>query len=88
MAETGQYIFDFKEVVEALLKKQGIHEGLWQLFVKFNLGAANVGPTETEVAPTAIVTVIQLGLLKADKETSISVDAARVNPAIPAKRKK
>ena len=88
MAETGQYIFNYKEVVEALLKKQGIHDGIWQLFVKFNLGAANVGPTETEVTPAALVTITQLGLLKTDKESSISVDAARVNPTPPTKRKR
>jgi hypothetical protein len=85
MAETGQILFSYKEVVEALLKKQGIHEGVWQLFVKFNLAAANIGQSETEVVPAAIVGIAQLGLLKADKESSIAVDAARVNPQ--AKRK-
>ena len=80
MAESGQYIFSYKEVVEALLKKQDIHDGIWQLFVKFNLGAANIGPSETEVLPSAIVSITQLGLLKAERETSIGVDAAKVNP--------
>lgn len=88
MAETGQYIFSYKEVVEALLKKQDIHEGVWQLFVKFNLGAANIGQTETEVTPAAIVSVAQLGLLKADKETSIAVDAAKINPRRASRRQR
>ena len=80
MAEPGQYIFSYKEVVEALLEKEGIHEGIWQLFVRFNLGAANVGQSETEVAPAAIVTITQLGLLKTDKESTLAVDAATVKP--------
>jgi hypothetical protein len=85
MAETGQYIFSYKEVVEALLEKHGIREGVWQLFVKFNLGAANIGQSETEVAPAAIVTIAQIGLLKTEKETTLAVDASKVNPK--AKRK-
>jgi hypothetical protein len=81
MAETGQFIFSYKEVAEALIKKEDLHEGIWQLFVKFNLGAANIGQSETEVSPAAIVSIVQLGLLRADKETSLAVDAAKVNPA-------
>jgi hypothetical protein len=78
MAEPGQYIFSYKEVVEALLEKQGLHEGVWQLFVKFNLGAANIGQSETELAPAAIVTIAQIGLLKTEKETTLAVDASKV----------
>lgn len=89
MAEPGQYIFSYKEVVEALLQKEGIREGIWQLFVRFNLGAANVGQSETEVAPAAIVTIAQLGLLKAEKESTLAVDAATLNPKkLSAKTKK
>ncbi len=80
MPETAQITFSHREIVETLLKKQGIHEGIWGLYVKFGIGAANVGPTETELSPAAIVPVLQLGLQRFDKESTIAVDASKVNP--------
>jgi hypothetical protein len=80
MPETGQIAFTYKEVVEALLKTQDIHEGIWGLFVRFGLGASNIGPTDTEVQPAAIVPIVQIGLQRMEKESNIAVDAAKVNP--------
>ena len=87
MAEPGQYIFSFKEVVEALLKKQGIHSGVWALYVRFGIKAANIGPDDTDVRPSAIIPILELGLQKAEKENNISVDAAIVNPKPAISRK-
>ena len=80
MAEVSQLTFTHKEVVTALLKEQGIHEGIWQLIVNFSLGAAFVGPTDGEMNPAAIAMVNQVGIQKTDKVTHVSVDAAEVNP--------
>jgi hypothetical protein len=80
MPETSQFTFSFKEVVTALIKSQGLHDGIWGLFVNFGLSASNVGQTESEMKPAAIIPILQLGLQKFDKETSLSVDAAKVNP--------
>jgi hypothetical protein len=80
MPETSQIIFSHKELVELMLKQQRIHEGIWGLFLKFSLGASNIGPTQTEVLPAAIVAVTEIGLQKFEQETNISVDAAKVNP--------
>ena len=52
MAEVSQFKFDHKEVVEALIKKQGLHEGIWQLSIEFGFGAAIIGaPTPGAPAP-------------------------------------
>jgi hypothetical protein len=80
MPETGQIVFSYKEVVKALLKMQDIHDGIWGLFFRFGLGAANVGPTDTELQPAAIIPILQIGLQRMDKESNIAVDAAQVNP--------
>ena len=92
MAESGQYIFTYKEVVEALLKKQGIHKGIWGLYVRFGLKAINIGEEKTDIRPTAVIPILELGLNKFDEETNISVDASKVNPepkaVTPRKRKK
>ena len=80
MAEASQITFSFKEIAELLIKRQGIHEGIWGLFVKFGLGAANTGISETEIRPTAIVPILEIGLQKFDKESNLTVDASKVNP--------
>jgi len=41
---------------------------------------ANIGETEAEVRPTAIIPILEIGLQRSEKETNISVDAAKVNP--------
>jgi len=80
MPETSQITFSHKEIVETLIKKQGIHEGVWGIFIKFGLAGMNIGPSETEVNPAAVVAVVQLGLQRMQKESNIAVDAAKVNP--------
>ncbi len=80
MAEPTQFVFSHKEVVEALLRKQGIHEGIWGLYVKFGIGASNVGSSPAELLPSAIVPIVELGLQKFEQENNIAVDAAKVNP--------
>jgi hypothetical protein len=82
MAEVTQIAFKHAEIVELLLKKQGIHDGIWGLFIKFGLGASNVGATETELNPAAIIPVLEIGLQKFEKVTNLSVDATKVNPRV------
>jgi hypothetical protein len=80
MAEPTQIMFSYKEVAEALLKTQDIHEGIWGIFIKFGISAANVGPTPDTLSPAAIVPILQVGLQKFDAENNLSVNAAVVNP--------
>jgi hypothetical protein len=81
MPETKELLFKYPEVVEALLKQSDIHEGLWTLAVQFGLGATNAGPSAEELKPSAIVSVLALGIARADKATNLTVDAGVVNPA-------
>jgi hypothetical protein len=82
MAEVKNYIFDYKEVAEALIKKQGIHEGLWSVYMEFGLGAGNVptDPSGQVIVPAAIVPVVKFGIQRFDKPNSLTVNAAEVNP--------
>jgi hypothetical protein len=88
MPEATQIVFKHAEIVEMLIKKQEIHEGIWGLFIKFGLNASNVGATETEVMPAAILGVLEIGLQKFDKESNIALNAAKVNPKPPEAAKK
>ena len=87
MAEANRYEFNYKEVAEALVKQQDLHEGLWTVTMKFGIGAAIGGPSEDQAVPTAMVPVLNIGLTRATKENNLTVDAARVNPVTKAKRK-
>ena len=80
MGETTQITFSFKELAEALVTKHGIHEGIWGLYVRFGIKAANVGPNDDELKPSAILPILDIGLQRFDKENNLSVDAAKVNP--------
>jgi hypothetical protein len=85
MAEPVQeYVFSHKEVVEALIKKQDLHDGIWMLSVRFGIGAMNAQrPGEEEIVPAAVVPVLSLGLRKVDALNPLALDAAQVNPPRP-----
>jgi hypothetical protein len=80
MPEPAQIIFTYKEMAETLIKAQGIHEGIWGLFFRFGLNAANIGENDAALRPAAIIPVLEIGIQKMDKESNIAVDAAKVNP--------
>ena len=81
MAEVDKYLFSHQEVVEALIKQQGIHDGIWSLYIEFGLAAVNAGPGPQELDPAAIIPVRKIGLKRAEEMTNLSVDASVVNPA-------
>ena len=86
MGEPNQYVFSFKELAEALIKKQDLHEGIWGVYVEFAIHGANAGPSDDQLLPTAIVPIMKLGLQKFGSENNLSVDAAKVNPVQASKK--
>lgn len=81
MAETTQqFLFGHKDVISALIVRQGLHEGIWQLTIQFGIGASNIQNTTGEVAPAAIVPVVKIGLQRVDEVGPLAVDAAEINP--------
>ena len=82
MGKANQYIFEFTEVTTALIKQQGLHEGIWSLQVNFGISAINIDTPANpgKVLPAAIVPIRQLCLVKTDKESNLAIDAAKVNP--------
>lgn len=88
MNDTPQCMFSQKQVIEALLKLQGISEGKWTLVIQFGFGAVTAGPDEENLAPTAMVGVTGFGLKRADVTTKGTiVDASSFTQTNP-KRKK
>lgn len=77
-----EYKFSHKEVVEALIKQQGLHHGIWMLSVQFGIGAANVQNPENalDINPAAIIPIVSIGLQKKKEINPLAVDASVVNP--------
>ena len=78
----------YKEVTLALIKHQNLHEGIWQLYIEFGIGAANMPMAEENqdnlrLCPTAIVPIKAIGLMMVDKENPLALDASKVNPPVP-----
>ncbi|MCY4602409.1 MAG: hypothetical protein OXF27_21100 [Acidobacteria bacterium] len=84
MAEANQIIFTYKEITTALLKQQGIHSGIWGIYVKFGIQGTNIGPSDDALVPAAILPLIEVGLQRFDKVNNLSVDAAVENPELSA----
>jgi hypothetical protein len=82
MPEATMISFSHKEVAEALLKRQDIHEGLWGIYIEFGFGAANIGqgPSDPNLLPAAIIPVTKIGIQKFAEANNLTVDAAEVNP--------
>jgi len=91
MAEPVQFAFDLREATTALLKHQGIHEGLWMVGFEFAFAAGIIGGQAGELKPGAIVQIIKVQLVKQTEQpegsplTPLIVNAAEVNPALPPK---
>jgi hypothetical protein len=86
MAEVKQYTFTHREIAEALIKHQNIHEGWWGIYLEFSLRGANVGASDDALMPSAIVGVTTVGIQRFPKENNLALDASKVNPAPSKKR--
>ena len=82
MAEVMQYNFEHKDVIETLIRKQDLHDGVWTISFQLGMGVTKANsPTGGDPVPAAVVSILSVGLQKVDKEGPLAVDAAKVNPA-------
>jgi len=82
MGEPQIITFSYQELVTALIKHQGIHEGIWGLTIQVGLQAGNIqaGPSGSDTVMGIIIPLQKIGIQKQDKPNPIAVDAAKVNP--------
>lgn len=69
-----------KELTDVLIKHYGLHEGLYDLTVEFQIGVGSVGPNKEQLLPGAMVGVSRVGLVAVKGAAPSVVDAAQVNP--------
>lgn len=80
MPEPSMVLFSFQELAEMMVKQQGIHDGLWGIYVRFGIGAANAADATGLFSPTALVPVKEIGLQRFEEASNLTVDASKVNP--------
>jgi hypothetical protein len=84
MSKPTKHAFTHKDVVTAMIRDRGIHEGIWGLYVHFGLSAHNINAAEVgkevRLTPAATVALFEISLQPFEAESTISVDAAKVNP--------
>ncbi|WP_168791874.1 hypothetical protein [Paraburkholderia aromaticivorans] len=80
---TSEHKYSIEELLGALLRDQGIHEGHWALNVEFSATGAAVKPQDNpeRTLPGLIVSVNSATLMRADSTAPGAVDAAAVNPS-------
>ncbi|WP_027802254.1 hypothetical protein [Paraburkholderia dilworthii] len=88
---TSEHKYSIEDLIAALLRDQGIHDGHWALNIEFSATGAAVKPQDqpTRTLPGLIVSVNSATLAAADPSAQGAVDAAAVNPrkSAPAKRR-
>lgn len=76
------YKYSVEELLCALLRDRGIHEGHWALNIEFSATGASVKPADdaARTLPGLIVSMNAATLVPADSAAAGAVDAAVVNP--------
>ena len=81
MPEVGQITVSHREIVEMILRENGVTEGKWSLLLNMTLGTGMFGPSPQEANPGAVMTVAQIGVQRVEpgkphSPGAIIVDAA------------
>jgi hypothetical protein len=76
MATPKQITFTYKEIAELLARDARVQEGLWGLFVRFGLAAANIGASDDDMKPAAIVPIVEIGIQEFESANNLTIDAA------------
>ncbi len=78
--------YELREIAELLVKQRGLHEGIYDLAIEFNIGVGSVGGDPSAPLPGVVLGVKRIGLVKTSVHGATTVDAAKVNPPPKTKR--
>lgn len=66
------------DLAGVLVKHYGLTTGKYELMLEFRLGIGNVGSTEQDRLPGAMVGVSKVGLVRTEKDGPLTVDASEI----------
>ena len=78
-------VMTFQRVAEALIKANGLHDGIWGGCVEFGPATGGNATLNDRLFPSALVPILGIGLMQDEAVSDLAVDAAVVNPraAVP-----
>ena len=76
-------VMTFQRVAEALIKANGLHDGIWGVCVEFGHVAGLNATLNDRLLPSALVPILGIGLMQDEAVSDLAVDAAVVNPRAP-----
>lgn len=82
---TGQELVgshELREITELLVRHHGLHEGLYDLAIEFQIAAGAVGIDPSAIVPGAVFGVRRIGIMKTVTPGISTVDAAEINPLV------
>ena len=86
---TGQELVgshELREITELLVRHHGLHEGLYDLAIEFQIAIGAVGIDPSAIVPGAVFGVRRIGIMKTVTPGISTVDAAEVHPPSAAKK--
>ena len=75
------------DLAAVLVKHYGLHEGLYDLMIEYQIGMGGVGPDPSSLTPGVMLGAYRVGLIPSTNNSPTTVDAATVNPAKKARKK-
>lgn len=78
MPEAQLIKFSYRELAELMVRKQGIKEGLWGIYVRFGIGGMNIGDSPESLVPAAVVALTEMGLQRFAEPSALTIDAATI----------
>ncbi|MDE1180144.1 hypothetical protein [Paraburkholderia sp.] len=78
----GELMLSHIDIVKAVITHQDIHEGCWCLNINFNVSATHGGQVPD---PCVALSITGIGIMRADRNNPMAVDASVFNPAPPPK---
>lgn len=77
---------NLREITELLVRHHGLHEGIYDLAIGFQIAVGAMGPDPASVLPGAMISIRDIGLVQTMTTGAATVDAAEINPSSPAKK--
>lgn len=76
-----------RDLATVLVKHYGLHEGVYDLMLEFQIGTGPVGPDATSLSPGVMIGFSKIGLMPSINTGPTTVDAAIVNPEKKSRKK-
>ena len=76
-----------RDLATVLVKHYGLHDGVYDLIIEYQIGMGGVGPDPSSPVPGVMIGASKVGLIPSTTKGPTAVDAAIVNPTKKMRKK-